>query len=68
MSIEYIFCGFVFNIFPIILYAFGIQRNEWLLPSELKILFIDSKSHPGYEINYLFCVYYINYLCFICAG
>lgn len=63
MSIQYILCGFVFCLLPAIRFAFKFERDVWSLPLKAKIFFIDDQSHPGYEVHYLFCVHYTNYLC-----
>lgn len=68
ITICFMSCGGSFILLPIVLYAFDIQSDKWLLPTESKIFFIDNKSHPGYELNYLFTSHLIYCVGFITTG
>lgn len=61
-------CGLTYNLLPIIFYALNIDNGEWLLPMKMKILFVDNRSHPGYEMNYLFCSHCVTFIVFFNIG
>lgn len=51
--------GFLLISMPPVMAHFG-YGNEWMLPLNIKIFGIDSKSSPGFEIHYAFCMFSIS--------
>lgn len=68
LSIEHFCTSASFVVMPIFSYVFENGNGKWKLPLKTKIFFIDTKSHPGYEIHSLFLLHLVYCLGFISLG
>lgn len=60
--------GSILVLFPILFRIIGIPNSEWMLPLTMEIFFTNNKSHPGYELNYMFCAYSISISSWVFTG
>lgn len=57
-----------FFLTPLAFYVLNIPNSDWMLPVTLRIFFTNQKSHPGYELNFVYSACLINFFGSVLAG
>lgn len=68
ITLSYCLAGISFILTPLVFYALRIPNSEWMQPVTIRMFFTNNKSHPGYEINYVYSASLVNYFTFMAAG
>lgn len=68
ITLSYYSAVLSFFLTPLAYYVLNIPNSEWMLPVTIRVFFTNPKSHPGYELNFVYSTFLITFFGSVLAG